>query len=204
MGFQEKKIYNNTTLFFFNAGTILIAFCVVVIGVTAVTGKGFCAEAGSGLDFELPVPDSASHRQYLGLKDTDRFSFAQIKADIVIIEIFSMYCPICQKEAENINALYHLIQSDPAVKKRIKLIGIGAGNSAFEVNFFRQKYDIPFPLFSDSDFSIHKKIGQVRTPHFFGLKIIDKHAFTVFFSQSDSVEDPGAFLQKLLKASKAE
>ena len=41
--------------------------------------------------FELPVPESSQHRQYLGLDQKSVFSIPDIKAEVVIIEIFSMY-----------------------------------------------------------------------------------------------------------------
>jgi len=143
-----------------------------------------------------------THKKSLGLLKEGRFSLGQIDADLVIIEIFSMYCPICQREASNINTLYNLIQDDPNLKKRVKLIGIGAGNSAFEVNFFKEKYDIRFPLFSDPDFAIHKKINQVRTPHFFGLLMQENPPFKIIYSRSGDMPDPEAFLKTLLKQSK--
>jgi peroxiredoxin len=158
-------------------------------------------EPAGRLDFLLPAPDNAVHRQYLGLSTDKHFSLGQIKARVVIVEIFSMYCPVCQREAENINAVFRLIQSRPGLKDKVKLIGIGAGNSAYEVDFFREKYSIEFPLFSDTDFSIHKKIGEVRTPHFFCLSLDGNNGFSVFYSGTEAIETPEAFLQTLLKDS---
>jgi hypothetical protein len=39
----------------------------------------------------LTVPDGATHKRYLGLSGTGTFDIPDIKADIVIVEIFSMY-----------------------------------------------------------------------------------------------------------------
>jgi peroxiredoxin len=158
-------------------------------------------EPAGRLDFLLPAPDNAAHRLYLGLSTDQPFSLGQIKAQVVIVEIFSMYCPVCQREAENINAVFRLIQSRPELKDKVKLIGIGAGNSAYEVDFFREKYSIEFPLFSDTDFSIHKKIGEVRTPHFFCLSLDGNNGFSVFYSGTEAIETPEAFIQTLLKDS---
>jgi peroxiredoxin len=162
---------------------------------------GLSEEPAGRLDFLLPAPDNAGHRQYLGLSTDKPFSLGQIKARVVIVEIFSMYCPVCQREAGNINAVFRLIQSRPELKDTVKLIGIGAGNSAYEVDFFREKYSIEFPLFSDTDFSIHKKIGEVRTPHFFCLSLNGNNGFSVFYSGTGAIETPEAFLQTLLKDS---
>ncbi len=41
--------------------------------------------------FELPVPAGPEHRQYLGLDQKPVFTIPEIKAEVVIIEIFSMY-----------------------------------------------------------------------------------------------------------------
>lgn len=167
----------------------------------AFASQGFCQEDAKKLDFTLPVPGDAVHKKYLGLLNDTPFSLGQIKADVVIIEIFSMYCPVCQREAADVNTLFNLIQKNPSLKDKVKLLGIGAGNSSFEVDFFKDTYAIKFPLFSDTDFSIHKQIGQVRTPHFFGLALQGNGNFTVFYSQAGEITDPEKFLETLLKNS---
>ena len=110
-----------------------------------------------------------------------------------------MYCPICQREAGKINTFFSLIQNDPGLRDKIKLIGIGAGNSDFEVDFFKQTYKIEFPLFSDTDFSIHKQIGEKGTPHFYGLRLDGNGGFSIFYSKSGEIPDPESFLDNLTR-----
>ncbi|MFC1856637.1 peroxiredoxin family protein [Thermodesulfobacteriota bacterium] len=150
-------------------------------------------------EIALQAPQNPLHREYLGLKTGGTFKIPQIKADILIIEIFSMYCPHCQREAPTVNNFYQKIQNDVNLKDKVKMIGIGIGNSDFEINFFRKKYNIPFPLFSDSDFIIHKKIGEVRTPYFIGIKITTAQNHHVFYSQLGGPKDSRQFLEKMLQ-----
>jgi peroxiredoxin len=178
-----------------------IAVLLILIGFLFYGATGFCDPVNTDLDFSLPAPETAPNRSYLGLETREPFFLGQVKAEILIIEIFSMYCPICQREAADVNKLFDLIQKDPALKPKIKLIGIGAGNSSFEVNFFKEKYQIEFPLFSDGKFVIHKKIGEVGTPYFIGLKPNGKKSLEIFYSQSGEMTDPADFLRTLIKAS---
>ena len=49
-------------------------------------------QAGQTLPlFNLPVPADPEHQAYLGLPTTGEFNIGNIKAELVIIEIFSMY-----------------------------------------------------------------------------------------------------------------
>ena len=48
-------------------------------------------EGGVLPNIELPVPETPYHRQYLGLDQKSVFSIPDIKAEVVVIEIFSMY-----------------------------------------------------------------------------------------------------------------
>lgn len=149
----------------------------------------------------LPVPRNPQHRAYLGLDSETSFQVPQIKAPIVIIEIFSMYCPHCQREAPLINEFYYKIKNDENLKGKVKIIGIGVGNSDFEVNFFQDRYKIPFPLFADGDYSIHKMFGEVRTPYFIGVKITAPDKHQVFYSQLGGPEDSRKFLETMLQKS---
>ncbi|MCP4023884.1 MAG: redoxin domain-containing protein [Desulfobacteraceae bacterium] len=178
----------------------MVALAVFIQNPGAAVGENLAAQ----MDFTLAVPQKNTLKKYLGLSNTKTFSLEQIQAEVVIIEIFSMYCPICQREAKKVNTLFALIKNNPSWNKKVKLIGIGAGNSKFEVDHFKETYSIEFPLFSDGDFIIHKKIGEVRTPHFFGLNLKGQGGFEVFYSKSGEINDPSSFLENVLKQAKIE
>jgi thiol-disulfide isomerase/thioredoxin len=153
-------------------------------------------------DIVLDAPKDAGDRVYLGLSWWSRpFKIPAIKAQVVIIEIFSMYCPYCQAEAPKVNALYEKIEADPALKGRIKLIGIGVGNSAYEVNIFKTRYHILFPLFPDAAFTIHKQVGEVRTPYFIGVKINGDGSHRIFFSKLGAFDTADGFLKQMVQLS---
>ena len=48
-------------------------------------------EGGVLPEFALPVPKADDLQHYLGVAGKDSFTIPEIKADVVIIEIFSMY-----------------------------------------------------------------------------------------------------------------
>lgn len=158
-------------------------------------------EGGVLPEVRLPAPGSSADRDYLGLNGKGFFRIPEIKAEVVIVEIFSMYCPYCQKEAPNVNKLFQTIQERSDLKKRVKIIGIGAGNTEYEVNLFKDRYKIPFPLFPDPDYSIHQILGEVRTPYFIAIQINRDGSHKVIYSQLSSFGDPEDFLKLLLKRS---
>ena len=121
------------------------------------------------------------------------------KAQVLIIQIFSMYCPYCQKDAPNVNRFFGLIENNPQLKGKIKLIGIGAGNSQFEVNTFKKKYKVAFPLIPDGDFKIHKIVGEVRTPYFMVMKLNSSKKLEVVYSRLGAHENVEAFLAEVVK-----
>ena len=126
---------------------LAVAAAALLSGATAAA-QGVQPRPGDRLfDLTLPVPGERADRNYLGLSGWGKtFRMADIKANLVLIEILSMYCPFCQKEAPVVNRLHEAIEKDPATGGKIKIIGVGAGNSSYEVEVFRKNMAFPSPF----------------------------------------------------------
>jgi peroxiredoxin len=181
--------------------TMVLAIHLFYTCAASAKGESPISEGKIFPDTVLASPVSRELKEYLGLSDQTHFKIKEIKAEVVIIEIFSMYCPHCQREAPTVNDFYRKIESDPELRGRVKLMGIGAGNSEYEIGFFKKKYQIPFPLFPDQDFHIHKIIGEVRTPYFIGIRIHGDGTPVIFYSKLGGPKDARKFLNELIERS---
>jgi thiol-disulfide isomerase/thioredoxin len=151
--------------------------------------------------FELPIPGSELEKSYLGLSGTGSFKIGQIKAPVLIIQVFSFYCPHCQRTASQVNDLYQMIQARPDMKENIKMIGIGVTNSTFEVDTYKERYSVPFPLFSDQSVEISEKLGVKGTPTFIGLKKNARGFHEQFYFGEGGFQDTQQFLNEIIKLS---
>lgn len=124
-------------------------------------------------DIKLKEPLTADEMIYLGFDDKKKSSLRNISADFVWIEIFSIYCPVCQAQASKLGRLYELVNNDSHIRKKLKMLGIGAGNNSNEVSYFKSYYKVPFPLISDPEFKLHKAFKETRTPV---ILIVDKRS----------------------------
>lgn len=176
-----------------------IAFLLVSVPAQGAPA-GFPYVPGDSLeDLSLPVPADGAYRAYLGLSGSGNFTPAGVSAPVLLIQIFSMYCPHCQRDAGNVNVFYDLVEKDPALRQRIRILGIGAGNSPYEVGVFRESYGVPFPLFGDGDYRIHKKLGEVRTPFYIALKKDGKGVPRIVFARVGGIEKAEDFLAFLIR-----
>jgi len=158
----NKKLLSKVFVLLFAALLIYPATCFA--GKIPATGDIFPAE-------DLKMPEGDVYVKYLGLDGSkETFKLSDIKAQLALVQIFSMYCPVCQREAPEVNELYNLIE-EGGLSDKIKVIGIAPGNSQFEVNVFREQYNIPFPLIPDGDYEWHKIMGEVGTPYFLAVKL---------------------------------
>jgi thiol-disulfide isomerase/thioredoxin len=147
----------------------------------------------------LPLPSDPILRHYLGVRQGDSFTVDDMASDVVVVEIFNMYCPFCQREAPHVNELFALVDGRENLNRRLKIIGIGVGNSDYEVDFYRRSYSVRFPLFADKDFKIHEMVGKIRTPCFFILKRDADRRFRVAFIHSGGFKTPEAFVSEIIE-----
>lgn len=85
------------------------------------------------------------------------------------------------------------IQKDPRLGPRVKRLAIAAGGSATELGYGRQEFPIPFPIIRDTQYEIHKLLGEPRTP--FTL-LIDRKG-KALFTHLGVIEDMESFFNKI-------
>jgi peroxiredoxin len=92
------------------------------------------------------------------------------------------------------------MQDSTNIKGKIKIIGIGVMNSPFEVETYRKKYNVQFPLFSDQSNDVSEKLGANATPTFIGIKLNgDGHHKQIYFVEGD-FHDTQHFLAEIIKS----
>lgn len=148
-------------------------------------------------DFSIRTHLEESDRTYLGLTETERFRLSDIAAEYLLIEVFSMYCPLCQRDAPTVNVWFEEIAAE-GNNGKIKLIGIGAGNTPFEVEFFRKKFNVPFPLIPDEDYFMHKALGNVGTPYFVLVKNSGPNNLEIMYAREGAVDNEATMLRDIL------
>lgn len=173
---------------------LLLLFCLTAQAAKPKTGDLLP-------DVEIKAQLKPGEAAYLGLPEGAKsFRLSQIKAEALLVEIFSMYCPRCQAEAPAVNRVFERLKASPQGQK-LKLVAIGAGNSAFEVDVFRKKYQCAMPMIPDADYVLHKVFGAVGTPSYFVLKPAPGgRGMSVLFFQEGQFEDENAFFEQVLRA----
>lgn len=151
---------------------ILLATLLSAVNALGAGKHRFRVDVSELEKFPLSVPENRAERKYLGLSRKGTFTLPQVKARVVIVQILSMYCPVCQKDAPVMNEVYDALEGRPALKGKAKIVGVASGNTPFEVGVFKKKFDVRFPVIADDDM-LFQKISQDRimTPTFIVLKV---------------------------------
>lgn len=186
---------------------MMTLLCVLLLAATAAcTAPADRGQSAAGLAGEksaatrpirLPAPQSEQDAQYLGLSGSGSFPIQDIKAEAVIIEFYSMYCPHCQREAPRVNDLFAEVENRPELRDKIKLIGVGVGNSPYELTVFKEKYGVVFPLFSDEELKLLNRLNVSQTPTFIAVRINDDGSFDEVYRHSGAIGDLEEFIMQI-------
>ena len=178
----------------------LMVFALLVVAVHGVAEENEKLQVNPSVleGIELSAPEKSTDMEYLGLAKVKTFKIGQVKANLLLVEIFSMYCPICQAEAPKVNKLYEFLKKNSKHAEKTKVLGIGTGNSQYEVEVFKKRYQIPFPLVPDPKFSLEKALNtKIRTPTFIAVKILPSSPLKVVYTHVGALGNIEEFIQKL-------
>src|SRR6266496_5283051 len=174
------------------------SFVISMLFFGILVRYGECGSPPPALaDNRLPAPQTESERKYLGLSSTlERFSLDNVQADILILDFFDMYCHVCQARAPHMNEFYQLVQSR-GLSGRVRVLGVGVGDTPKEVTVFKEKFGLPFPVFPDRTGSFSRQFGKIKVPNVIVFKKRLGH-FEVVYQDASLPDNPEHFLATVL------
>jgi peroxiredoxin len=127
-------------------------------------GKKFIQKGVAFPEVPLKTPSQANDKTYLGVSGGAQFRITDLKAEVILVEIFDVYCLPCQKQVPLYKQLFGQIQSNPSLRDQIKMIGIAVGNDEAEIKKFRDHFQVPYPIVSDPKYLLHEAVGGPPAP----------------------------------------
>ncbi|MGJ8649637.1 MAG: peroxiredoxin family protein [Opitutaceae bacterium] len=116
------------------------------------------------MSLQLPAPSSKQGKIALGLAaDKTHFQLGELEADLLVVMVFDMYCHVCHQSSENMQAVADRLQNDPNIKS-VCILGLGRGDTDFEVQTFVKKLELEFTCVADRDKSVTDALGVRFTP----------------------------------------
>lgn len=144
---------------------ILWIIAILTAAASAPAFSGTLPEKGSVLpEFSMTAPESEEERSYLGIGNDPEFTFDKIKAEIVVLEIVGVYCPVCHKQFPKMTQFFSRMEKDKAMSGKVRMVSICAGNTDKEVAYLKKQFKLSYPVLSDPKFDIHKALGEPKTP----------------------------------------
>ncbi len=178
----------------FATRALVVLFAVLVAVLAAGAAWGGPPGPGDVLPaFSLPAPKGADAKASLGIGDVETFGPADIAGEYLLIEVIGVYCPICLKQAPILDSFYKKLQNNPELAGRLKVVGAASGATPQELAYLAKKKLYAFPVVGDPDFSVHKLLGEPKTP--FTL-LVDKRG-KVIFTHLGALDDADAFYNKM-------
>jgi peroxiredoxin len=94
-----------------------------------------------------------------------------------------------------VNRVYKIFKEDKNLGKDIKIIGIGLGTQPEDMPGYKKAFKLEFPLFSDPNKEIQKKLKVPGVPL---TVLLDKNG-KVLMSHTGAIENFDAFVSEIKK-----
>ena len=176
---------------------IRIHVFAVVAALVLLTAPALAADLPEPGDVLPPLsfqaPDAPGDGAYLGLGSNRAFSLSDVDAELIMLEIVGVYCPVCFEQAPTLNSVFKQLRRDPVLGGKVKLLGLASGVTPMEIQAMREGQNARYPIVGDPDFVLHERLGSPKTP----FTILVRPDGTVLDTHLGAIGDKGAFLRKL-------
>lgn len=130
----------------------------------------------------LPAPEDPTACAALGLpSDCAEFDLKQLKGERIVLLMFDLYCPVCQKSVSNFNRLTKALAED---HPNVTVLGIGCGDTAFETARFVKKFKLGVTAVPDRERSLGQRFSLSKTPSVMLLKRGDDDQLAPLYQHS--------------------
>ena len=81
------------------------------------------------------------------------------------------------------------------------MLGIGAKDDIYYIQYARESWKIKFPLFPDADLIITRMVGLPGTPYFICVKKDEKGKIEIFYTHEGAVTAADKFINTIVEKS---
>ncbi|MCL4500997.1 MAG: TlpA family protein disulfide reductase [Deltaproteobacteria bacterium] len=180
---------------------IVLFMAAMIMAVSFFTGpaKADLAVGQRFHDLTFSGTLSAADRDYLGLVQPGPFKLKDIQARYVLLNIFSDSCPHCILAAPGVNRLFGLITQNRKLRSgdglpQLKMLGVGFYGTPVQMEVWRIKREVRFPLIPDPKAQIGKALDIPGTPTYV---VLDRQGLIVYVHAGE-MGNPKAFLRKII------
>jgi hypothetical protein len=185
---------------------VRVVLLVFFIGISfSFPPGGVCAEMGPiapgdafpNLSFRDVLPKR--DKSYLGIGKKKTFSVKDMQGSVFIFEIFSTYCMTCPRNVPVINRVYSMVNSDPKLKQKVKVLSVAIGNTVNEADSYKQEHKVLYPVLTDFTFVFHKALGNPRVPFTIIVKKGARGKYIVVYTYLGVIESANNLLKEVKK-----
>jgi len=81
------------------------------------------------------------------------------------------------------------------------MIGIGAKDDIYYIDYYIKTFKVLFPLFPDEEREIHELVGEPATPYFIGVKLKGGDNIEIFYTQLGKIPPATTFIREIIDLS---
>jgi peroxiredoxin len=187
-----------------NRKTKLLALGSLLVLVLYLGGVATATDVepkwGEKLEYKFGKLMSDEDAKYLGLAKAEEFTVKDVKAPYLLVEQLNTNCPYCPAQAGLMNTVYSKAQNDPALKDKVRFVGVMQGDTADKVKAWKEAQKVPYPLIPDPEFTL----GDALNFHSYPLTfVLNKEGKVVYLlvgeMRSGDADEVLNWLKNILK-----